>query len=360
VSNVSLVNSTVNGTNGTSAADDEGSVSFDGLTGTASFDAVTVSGGLEDNIVVTNTGGTLDMDVTNSTIGLNSNLFGNDGVLVETQGSSVLIFDVTGTSFLGARGDLIQVNALGTSSQTIVIRDNTFNNTHPASVGGGVTISGGSLTSSVAVDYTIEGSTPSLQTFNGAISSAITVNYVNGGGTATGTISNNKIGTSGVAGSGSSTGNGIAVGTQKALVHTVTIDGNDIDGVNGFAGIDLSADATSTLNATVTNNTMDEFGGFAFAGLNALVGGSGSGTAHMCAEISGNSISNAVAFGFSIFLDQLAGGGSWNFPGYAGPATPGPSPNPLDALLAAQNTIGAGAQDSSVVSSVAGGGTTCP
>jgi hypothetical protein len=304
------------------------------------------------------------MTVTGGTIGLNHTTAGNDGILVESQNNAVFNLTVTGVTFLGARGDLIQANALGTSTMDVVIRDNTFQNAHTNSLGGGITLSGGSATSDITFTYDVSGSSPNSQTFRDAESSAITVNIVNGAGTATGTIRNNKIGVSGVAGSGSSTGSGIAIGSNVNVTHTVTIDNNDIDGISGFAGIDLNASSGSpVIYATITNNVINELGSGAYAGLYTMSGGSGaSDTALICADIRSNTLdASAASGGLDYDIDQLgSSSSSYNFPGYSGPATPGASPNALDTFLGAQNTISGSGGDSSTATNVTGTGSSCP
>jgi hypothetical protein len=360
VTNFALNNTTISGSNGNSAAADEGSISFDNLLGSASFNNNTIAGGYEDNIVVTNSHGTLDrMMVTNGTIGLNSTAAGNDGILVEAQGSAVVNLTVTGMTFLGSRGDHIQTNALGTSTMDVVIQDNTFQNAHANSLGSGITISGGSSTSNITLTYDISGTTPGSQTFRDSVSNAITVNIVNGSGTATGTIRNNKIGVSGTPGSGSSAGSGIAIGANVNVVHTVTIDNNDISQIAGFAGIDLNAsNGSPTVNATITNNAIDWFSGFAWVGIYTMSGGAGSGdTAVVCLDIRSNTV-NAGSLGYYYIIDQLgASASSYNFPGYVGPTTGGAA---LDAFLTGQNTLNGGWWDSSVAVNVTGAGTGCP
>ncbi|MEE9296351.1 MAG: hypothetical protein V3W34_15510, partial [Phycisphaerae bacterium] len=360
VTGFSLSNTVVNGVNGNSTAFDEGSVSFDDLTGTAAFDGNTISGGLEDNISILNTTGTLSMSVNGGTIGLNSTLFGNDGILLETQGSAVVNLNVTGTTFLGARGDLIQANALGTSTLNVTIQDNTFQNAHTNSLGGGVTISGGSASSVINLTYDISGTAPGAQTFRDAVSNAITANIVNGAGTVTGRIQNNNIGVSGIPGSGSSAGSGIAVGAGGTVSHTVTIDDNSIVGVaSSGAGIDVVANGDSTVNATITDNSATQFSGFPLAALNTISGGGSTDTASMCADIKNNTFSvNPALFPLGdIFTDQISSSASYRFPGYVGPAVGGPV---LDSFLAGQNTLGANGAFTAAAQNVTGTGTSCP
>ena len=326
VVNFSLHNSTISGTNGTSAAAAEGSVRFDNLTGAATFADDQISGGVADNLVVTNASGTLNrMTVSGGTIGLNSISLGNDGVRVEAQGSARLNLTVTGVSFRCARGDMIQANAVGSSAMDVVITDNTFNNTHPAilSGGGGITLSGGGAAASITYTYEISGSTPGAQSFRGALGNAITVNFVSGAGTVIGAIRNNDIGATGVAGSGSMQGSGIAVGVSQNMTHITTIDSNRIRGVDGFAGIDLAANTNATLNATISNNVITELGGFAFSALYILFGGAGSETGTANSAISNNVLDagGAMSGSNAVTFDQISTLGHHNLPGYAGTGT---------------------------------------
>ncbi|MEA2598622.1 MAG: hypothetical protein QOF01_5091, partial [Thermomicrobiales bacterium] len=84
VVNFTLANSTINGTNGTNAGTDDGSVRFTELTGSASVTNSNISGGHEDNFAVVNTSGVLDrilFDVV--TIGANSTAEGGDGLFLQ-------------------------------------------------------------------------------------------------------------------------------------------------------------------------------------------------------------------------------------------------------------------------------------
>ncbi len=360
VTGFTLASSVIDGANGTSNAADEGSVSFDELLGSASFTNNSISGGREDNIVVTNTGGTLDrMTVSGGTIGLNHSTAGNDGILVESQNAAVFKISVLGVSFLGARGDLIQTNTLDTSNMDVVLQNNAFANAHPSIVsgGGGITISGGSATSNITVTYNISGSVANGQTFRDARGNAITVNYVNGSGNISGTIRNNKIGVSGVAQSGSSQGNGMTLGANAGIIHTVYVIDNDIDSINFGAGIDALANGGATLNLTATGNTMDEYGASGLAGIYTITGGnSTSDTGHICADLRNNTITGPP-WGYDIWIDQIGSGASYNFPGYVGPTTGGTD---LDTFLTNNNTLSGPGADSMFASNVTGSGAGCP
>jgi hypothetical protein len=184
------------------------------------------------------------------------------------------------------------------------------------------------------------------------VSNAITVNIVNGSGTATGTIRNNKIGVSGVAGSGSSTGSGIAIGASVNVVHTVTIDNNTVIEIKGFSGIDITANVDVNFNATITNNNIAlSFHGtnnFSIAALYALLGGMGTETGTVNLDIRGNVLtaSGAPSAANAVIMDQISTFANYNLPGYTGSpngefaASPGTASVNIDTyLLSRGNTM---------------------
>ena len=220
-----LIDSVINGTNGNSNAEDEGSISFDELTGTANIHGSNISGGFENNIVIINTSGTLnfDMDDTASNqmiVGLNAAATGGDSMLIEAQTGATANVVVENTNFTGARESLFRAEASGNASTLdVTLRDNIFNNTHGSTTntGGGVSIA--SSGTNVDLDYLIEGSSANSQTFNGAVGNALSIDVSAGSGSASGTIQNNAIGTLGGPGSGSQRINGIFVGTEGTVGH---------------------------------------------------------------------------------------------------------------------------------------------
>ena len=391
VINFDMANSVVNGVNGNSSADDEGSIRFTDLTGTVSITGSTIAGGHEDNIRINNSSGILTINVEDSlsnqmVIGLNSTVSGNDGILLETTGTADATMTIAGVEFLGARGDMVQTNALGNSIQDISIENSTFLNAHTniVSAGGGITLSGGSNTSDIMVAYSVDGNE-----FSGAKGNAITANYLSNAGAVDGMIQNNLIGT-GVAASGSSAGSGIAVGAEKNgagggnIVHTVLIDNNTIQEVDGFAGIDIISNrgtgtgSRAEVNATVTNNSVFGLGGFLFTGMNLAVGGSGAGDfSLLCADIRNNIIdaSGGTFATNAVFFDQISTVANHNLPGYAGSstgefaATPGTASADISTHLNSDGNIltngvsplfPLGSVDAGFVDGVSGDGSGCP
>src|SRR5262249_46864045 len=79
-----LANSLVDGANGNNIAIDEGSIGFDNLLGSAAITNSSISGGLEDNLNVLNTSGTLNrLVISGSTFGFNSTVNGNNNLKIE-------------------------------------------------------------------------------------------------------------------------------------------------------------------------------------------------------------------------------------------------------------------------------------
>jgi uncharacterized repeat protein (TIGR01451 family) len=319
VTGFTLANTTVSGTNGSSAAADEGSIRFTNLLGSASISAADISGGLEDNVRIVNNTGTLDRLTVNSgtTIGANSTSLGNDGILVEANISATLKVTVTGSSFTSSRGDLFQSNANNDSTMDVVFTNNTLTNSHTniVSGGGGLTFSGGGNS---RVTYDI-----SDNTMRDALGIALNV-FMGTGGSADwdGTIDNNIIGVSGEGGSGSEQAHGINVEAQGTGSHTTSITNNTIFQF-GDRGIQLMAiDVSASLDATVTGNSIAEpFGSFPQEAIFGQAGAATGDSNVLCANISSNSFVGASGTFNDDFRLRQRKATTFRLPGYGG--TPG-------------------------------------
>ncbi|TDR22421.1 beta strand repeat-containing protein [Marinicella litoralis] len=328
VNGFTMTDSIVSGISGNSSAVDEAAIKFTNLTGTSVFAGNNISGGFEDQVNIINDTGIANISVVDSAndaavIGLDAvptSNNGNDGLLVESQGAAMVTLTVAGVEFAGARGDMLQTNAINTSNQTILAQSNFFNNTHPniVSGGGGITVSGGGATSGFTQGYDVEDSN-----FSGAVGNAVTVNYVSGSGTISGALSRNNVGLNDVAGSGSIEASGISVGASQMTQHNTTLDLNIIRGINGYSGIDTIANTDVNFNATITNNTVEQLAGFAFAAMTNLVGGVGTETGTACLDVRNNTFdASASPFaGNAVFKDQISGSANYNLPGYSGSAS---------------------------------------
>ncbi|MEA3034365.1 MAG: hypothetical protein QOH04_116 [Sphingomonadales bacterium] len=340
---------TNNGTSGT-----EGAVYFTGLTGTSDMLGNVIGGSSGDNIHVANSAGSLNLTIGDSAsdqaiVGTTSNANTGDGVHLETSGTASLTLDLENVDFQGARGDLLEIKASGTSSQDLTIKGNNFHNLQASLPGAGGVLLDGS--GSVNVNYDVENNS-----LTGAKGNAFNASYTLGSGTIQGYIAGNTIGTpgGGATGTGSSGGGGgIVVGLEATgagnAYYNVNIAGNSVtDIANGAGGIQLRSsggDAAhhAIMDATVTGNTVAELGPNVFTALYALVGGSDfSGDfSQLGLDLHNNVLnaSGAINGDNAIVLDQLSTDAHYYFPGYTGSSegefqpTPGTASDDLDAFF---------------------------
>ncbi|HVF06439.1 MAG TPA: Ig-like domain-containing protein [Frankiaceae bacterium] len=255
VTNLTLNNVVVNGTNGTNAAGPhyEGGMLFDNLTGTAGFSAVEVTGGHSSNIEVNNTSGTLNSTFTNLRLGPNSTAEGNDGLQVEGTGTATVNVDVQTSTFTAARGDQFQYIGNGTGGGTLTFNGNTLTNSHPAIAtgGGGVSLFAGAA-GPVTMNVT-------NNTLTGAVGNAYTIAKNPGAGSIIGTFTGNTIGSAGVANSGSTSGSGMRNVNQGGGTNAWTIQNNSIRQYNNYGMILQSGDGVAdsgTNRFAVSGNTL--------------------------------------------------------------------------------------------------------
>ncbi|HEX8380179.1 MAG TPA: Ig-like domain-containing protein, partial [Allosphingosinicella sp.] len=358
VTNFTLRDSTVGQfANGTSAALQEGSISFTNLNGTALFEGNYIGGGRTDNLRIENSGGSLGLTLRDSALNQavmgRTHVDGEDSVFIETSGDASLALTVDGVEFQGASSDLLSISALDTSSQDLTITGNAFHNTQ-AAVGGGVLLTGGGAGSDIDVDFRVEDNS-----FTGAAGTALAIVYGQQAGAVRGNVEGNSIGTEGGGsdGSGSLYGGGIFVSLEKAAGAgdaslTVSIADNDIFDIDGFAAIELRSNGggaanPAVLEATVADNRIGELGDSAFAGILAQVGGSAlSGDfAELGLDLDDNVVdaSGADYGGNAIYLQQVSSDAHFYFPGYSGSAdgeyVGGSASADLDAFFTANGNV---------------------
>jgi Ca2+-binding RTX toxin-like protein len=317
VNNFTLEYTTVNGTNGTAAAlappegAGEGAVYFGnttttGMTGVGTITNCLISGGRSRNFSLINSSGSLNrLTITGTTFGLVQNFIDAQRVFsVEGRpsvGGTTVNVTVTGSSFAGSPGDVVNFTGQEPSTTTsvnmdVVFQNNAVSNSHALN-----NISGGGMKIANFRGMTFNVSNNSFRDADG---SALTLQLgapVGGSTIATnlsGTINNNTIGVSGVLNSGSKSGNGIFLSfadntTAPKGQVTLAITNNTIRQYKGNAGI--FADNTAgnyDLNATITGNTTAEPGVNAFAGLALAAGAPASADdIDVCANITGNNFS---------------------------------------------------------------------
>jgi Bacterial Ig domain len=172
-------------------------------------------------------------------------------------------------------------------------------------------------------------------TLTGQGASAISLTYA---GDASGHINNNSIGTSGQAGSGSQTGDGITVvanaGTDKVLLE---VAGNTVNEVAAGDGISVRAPGAGAVDLTLTDNTvsMDVSSSHNAVQVSSGVGG---GSGSVCVNPNGN-VLTALGSGSGLWLEQLAVASTFAIEGYGGAAT---DTTAIESFLSGQNTLSGG------------------
>ncbi len=179
-----------------------------------------------------------------------------------------------------------------------------------------------------------------------------------------GTISGNKIGKTGVVGSGCSTncaGIGLLPGTGGTFNATVT--NNDIRQVSAFGVnfVNSVTGANGTSIGRITNNTIAEpdiTGSPTFIrGIVVADGNSGGSTANWCAEVTGNNISGSWQAGFFIRITSNNTTGILTLPGLT-PAT-GASAAQVNSYIQGLNTLPANSVGTTVGTGPINGGAAC-
>ena len=259
VTNFTLNNSVISGVNGNDPVADEGSVRFVGLTGSATVSNCNISGGIEDNFKLLNSSGTLNrLTFTNTTIGPNNAVSGNDGINIEGTGSATINVTVQNSSFTSARGDLFNFVLNGNNTSDLVFTGNTLSNNHPAIAtgGGGVTIvSGNNVALGATFTFNIANNS-----FRDALGVGILLVKSTDPGTVVGAFTNNNVGVLATANSGSLEGS--AVKLQNAGMGTITVamTGNTVRWYNNFGIEMLTGGGASAMggamNTTITGNTI--------------------------------------------------------------------------------------------------------
>ncbi|MGN6663659.1 MAG: cadherin domain-containing protein, partial [Solirubrobacterales bacterium] len=243
---------------GNGNATGENGLDFTNLTGTVNFTNATVSGSAERNMAVVNESGTLNATFSGGTYSnTNNSSIGDDALFFEGTNTGTIGVTVENATFKNNRGDQIQVttDASNTVTENVKVKNNTMQDT-TSELGGAITLNpGGEATMNAEVLN---------NTITGANVEAITVDtpgsqispqpaQVNV------TISGNKIGESGVSGSGASTGNDVGVSSNGAATIKALITENTLYQYENDSGLELlQGEGSGTLDATVRGNTISQ------------------------------------------------------------------------------------------------------
>lgn len=321
-----------------------------------------ILGGANDNVRVINNTGTLNrLTISNSIIRDNMTVIGNHGLRFETSvptntGAGVAMnLSVTGTAFRNNRSNHLDTGATGLTSMDLVLTGNTFSS-NPTTLAGAVNITGDHQAD---VTFDVNGNTSTgaqLSAFNFFQSNLTTV-----AASMIGKFRNNIIGTSGVGGSGSAQGNGVAFTSTGLATLTANVVGNQI---RQFSNIGIGFDAGDTspvVNATVTGNVVKEGTGFALNAIAFNMGTTAAGAVTACVDIGGpgalgNNVSGAipVAAGTTELRVRQRNSSVVRMPGYTGSPT---DVLAINAFLAGRN--GAASASSSTSGAGISGGAPC-
>jgi hypothetical protein len=369
-----LDNSVIDGNNGgpgASSADspyNDSSLYFTNLAGAATVSNTVVKGGYSNNFKLVNTTGTLDRLIFSSvTIGANSTNDGNDGIGIEAQAAAIVKVTVQTSTFTAARGDLFQMNHIGSGTADLVFTGNVLSNNHPAIAtgGGGVTLGNGSSSA-----FTMN---LSSNAFRDAVGHAVLIVKDVGPGSQIVTFASNTVGIQGIANSGSREGSDLKIqhageGTQTLLITNNSLYQYNNDALLIQTGAGVVKDGV--LSATVTGNTMSNAGnnpaiGLPVQGLNLNGGVTPGDSFAICAQIGG---AGALKNDFDSAIGPSGGGDfrvrqrhstTVRLPGYGGSATDTAA---VVAFVNGNNTV-SGSGTATVSSPPGGGfigGSACP
>jgi Bacterial Ig domain len=298
VNGLTLASSTVSG-NGTQASvsgenndgldfSPNGDGSPDGLTGTVTLSDAMITGSADNNAIISDTSGTLDLTATGSTFSSDNSTTGNDGLHIDADGSTDATVSVTGSTFLNNFGDHFQFSTdeSSTGTDSVTFSGNSLNTTASGVEGGGVVISpfGNSHTTLTADDNNIQNS----------VFTGIAIDENGSTGTLSGTVNGNTIGTASSANSGSQ-GNDIGVFAEGSVTETLAVTDNYLYQYANEAGISfLDREGNPAMNLTITGNTIADPGSFGSWGLLGQAGAETGDSGTVCAGIAGNSMTGSA------------------------------------------------------------------
>ena len=329
VTNLTMERFSVTGTNGSNAGQDEDSVHFCNLLGSATISNSTINGGFENSLRVHNTSGTLNrLTVSATTLATRtSSTDADDAFLATAFNTATMNVTLNNVTVTTARGDVFQYSLGDNSTGDLVVQNSAFSNNHPAVLGGGggVTVGAGSSNTSLSTNFTYS---IANNTFRDALGNGLTMFL--GNGTSTGTITGNTFGVAGVQRSAGASAIGYtkikAGGTAK-----IGITNNTIRGYGADAGIRMLAnDGNPTVRATITGNSVTEpstlAGNSSFAGITIEPGALSTDNVTMCLDLGGagplqNSVSTGDPSNFNDVNLALTGNVTVDLPGYTGGTT---------------------------------------
>jgi VCBS repeat-containing protein len=315
VTGVSISDSTVSGSG-------VHGVSLANALGATALTRVTASGSAGDNARVFSSSGSTTVTVSDSTFRDNSATTGLNGLLVEADGSASMTLTASNNSYLRNRSTGLSVFGVSSAKTTATVTGGTWQTN-----GVGVSIVSASTG---GVSYAVNGGT-----VTGCATCGAPVNVFKSAA-ATGTGANAMAGSvSGmtITNADSELAPGIWVHAEGAGASRVAVTGNNVSQVAEH-GIEVTTgNGSSTMDATVTGNTVTLLDPLALQGIHVDAGTISSDTVKVCADIKTNVV---VSPSNDIRVRNRFAGTTFRLPGYAGPAT---STSSVVLFLISQNTI---------------------
>ena len=282
----------------------EANIEFYQLSGTCTITSCLIEGGRENNIFLSNTGNTtLNINLLQSTL-RNTPTTSNQGAGCRwmLNGNSNTTISISQNTFHNHFGQHAEIYLRQNAVADVDILNNICTTT-PTSLASSFSIN---CIGDVTIAQTFEGSLTydiSGNNMQGSNITAISVNlsplyfnpvtmmFIQGGGDATGQITNNIIGTAATANSGSVGGSGIGLDSRgnAGSSHTCRIQNNQIYQYNNH-GISLTVGETnsaSSVNLTIQGNTIKSPGSFGQHGIMINSGTVSSSSDQVCLNIGG-------------------------------------------------------------------------
>ena len=281
VTNLLMDGMAISGTNGSSngvvdglaagTQNGEDSVRLTNVFGTSAITDSTIGGGFTDTLHIENISGTLNLLTLDNVSVSGRNAAGaNSGLnIVADNAGTVMNVAVLNSDFTTGVNKIVNVGAkTGTTINLLFDNNDVMQNATFANIvsgGGGVSFNGLGNLNFAITDNDFDFSN------GGAGIKSIGVDLFMGGGSTgsfTGIVTGNNIGVSGVANSGSgAAASALNIDSQGSGTFTVLVQDNDIVNYDE-AGIRLNdTNGSSTLNAVLVGNTVDEPGANSFTGL---------------------------------------------------------------------------------------------
>ncbi len=296
VTGLTLIRTDVSGSTDSGQTTDRG-VEFVNLTGVATVTDSTFTNMPGHLFNVKNSSGTLNLIVTGSRFSGSNGALGDDGLLIEADGTSIIVARISNSIFDNNEGDHFQfATDGGASTSNITFSNNTLTTSNPTGIlGGGITISPAGASD---LTFAITGNTITGNVGGGAID--ITTVSSTSAMLTQGTISGNQVGNAGVANSGSAQASGISVENNGNGTLTALVTNNTVTQVNGNYAIEVFSRAGTgvggVINATVTNNTITNPGAFMLNGIRVTGGTSADiDTGRINVDIQNNTTDTTVA-----------------------------------------------------------------